>query len=50
MIVAGDLKPGDRVVESRMARQIKSARQVAQRKFRQFAKQHLGSYGSEGSE
>jgi hypothetical protein len=26
------------------------ARQVAQRKFRQFAGQHLGSYGSEGDE
>ena len=26
------------------------ARQVARRKFRQFAGQHLGSYGSEGSE
>jgi DNA-binding GntR family transcriptional regulator len=38
------------IAQAILKRDQESARQVAQRKFRQFAGQHLGSYGSEGSE
>jgi DNA-binding GntR family transcriptional regulator len=38
------------IAQAILKRDQETARQVAQRKFRQFAGQHLGSYGSEGSE